>query len=109
VLGVAPSEVLRRVATLLGDFAESTFVTYLYAVLTAEAGLVYANAGHLPALLRRADGTIEQHGEALAQAARRRRRVPREHGGVPVWRCCSTPTGWWRAAAETSPRARNGC
>ena len=67
VLGLAPSDVLRHVSALLETFAEPTFVTCFYAVLRPDEGLVYANAGHLPAVLRRADGTIEQLGEAMAQ------------------------------------------
>jgi serine phosphatase RsbU (regulator of sigma subunit) len=67
LLGLSPSEVLRHVSALLDSVAGSTFVTCFYAVHTPDDGLVYANAGHLPALLLRADGTIEQLGEALAQ------------------------------------------
>ena len=67
LLGLAPSEVLRHVSALLDSFAEPTFVTCFYAVHTAEGELVYANAGHMPALLRGPDGTIEQLGEAMAQ------------------------------------------
>ena len=67
VLGLAPSDVLRHVSALLETFAEPTFVTCFYAVFRPDEGLVYANAGHLPAVLRRADGTIEQLGEAMAQ------------------------------------------
>ncbi|MFR9800956.1 PP2C family protein-serine/threonine phosphatase [Pseudonocardia sp. RS010] len=66
LLGLPPSEVLRHVSALLDGLAEPTFVTCFYAVHTPDDGLVFANAGHLPALLRRADGTIEQLGEALA-------------------------------------------
>lgn len=67
LLGLSPSEVLRHVATLLDGFVESTFVTCFYAVHTAGTCLVYANAGHLPALLFHADGRIDQLGEAVAQ------------------------------------------
>ena len=67
LLGLPPSEVLRHVSALLDSFTDSTFVTCFYAVQTPDDGLIYANAGHLPALLLRADGTIEQLGEALAQ------------------------------------------
>lgn len=67
LLGLAPSEVLRHVSALLDAFADPTFVTCFYAVHTPGDGLVYANAGHLPAVLRHADGTLEQLGEAMAQ------------------------------------------
>jgi serine phosphatase RsbU (regulator of sigma subunit) len=66
VLGLDPAEVLGHVAALLDGFTEPTFVTCFLAVHSGEE-LVYANAGHLPALLLRADGTIEQLGEAAAQ------------------------------------------
>ncbi|MDJ0975547.1 MAG: PP2C family protein-serine/threonine phosphatase [Planctomycetota bacterium] len=37
------------------------FVTFLYAVFDPENGsIVYGNAGHLPPLIRRADGTLEE-------------------------------------------------
>jgi hypothetical protein len=67
LLGLGPSEVLRHVSALLDTFAEPTFVTCFYALHVPGTGLVYSNAGHLPALLRDADGTIEQLGEAMAQ------------------------------------------
>ncbi|GAA4922988.1 GAF domain-containing protein [Actinomycetospora succinea] len=67
LLGLAPSEVLRRVAALLDGFIDSTFVTCFYAVHAPGDELVFANAGHLPALLRHADGTTEQLGDAIAQ------------------------------------------
>jgi hypothetical protein len=66
VLGLGPAEVLGHVAALLDGFTEPTFVTCFLAVHSGEE-LVYANAGHLPALLLRADGTIEQLGEAAAR------------------------------------------
>ena len=66
VLHLGPAEVLGHVAALLDGFTDPTFVTCFYAVHTGQE-LVYANAGHLPALLLRADGAIEQLGEATAQ------------------------------------------
>ena len=67
LLDLAPAEVLRHVSALLLGFTEPTFVTCFFAVHTAAGELVYANAGHLPALLRAPDGTISQLGEAMAQ------------------------------------------
>ena len=67
LLDLAPSEVLRHVSALLAGFTEPTFVTCFFAVHTPAGDLAYANAGHLPALLRGDDGTISQLGEAMAQ------------------------------------------
>uniref|UniRef100_UPI0015F02F0A PP2C family protein-serine/threonine phosphatase n=1 Tax=Pseudonocardia pini TaxID=2758030 RepID=UPI0015F02F0A len=67
LLGLPPTDVLRHASSVLSRFADSTFVTCFYAVHTPGDVLRYANAGHLPAVLRRADGTVEEIGEALAQ------------------------------------------
>ena len=83
LLGLAPSEVLRHVSSLLDAFAEPTFVTCFCAVFTPGAELLYANAGHLPALLRHGDGTIEQLGEALAQPLGVGREFPQRTAAFP--------------------------
>jgi sigma-B regulation protein RsbU (phosphoserine phosphatase) len=67
---------VRYQALLLDDVAETMtsinkivaervtrgmFVTFIYAVVDPASGkVVYANAGHLPPVIRRADGTIEE-------------------------------------------------
>jgi len=67
VLGLPPSRVLHQTSAVLSAFTASTFVTCFYAVHSADGTLRYANAGHLPALLRHVDGTLTEFGEALGQ------------------------------------------
>jgi PAS domain S-box-containing protein len=56
--GAPPAEVLCSLDRLMAATGEERFVTALCAVLDADLGeLVYANAGHVPPLLARADGT----------------------------------------------------
>lgn len=83
LLDLAPSEVLRHVSALLLRFTEPTFVTCFFAVHTAVGELVYANAGHLPALLRDPDGTISQLGEAMAQPLGVGREFPQRTAPFP--------------------------
>jgi phosphoserine phosphatase RsbU/P len=55
--GGSPAEVLRGVnASLRADFPPGRFVTLIYAVLDSQRHIMtFANAGHLPPLLRRGD------------------------------------------------------
>lgn len=57
----AASEIVRRSnEIILEDAGSVSFVTLLYAVVDERARtLTYVNAGHNPAVLRRADGTME--------------------------------------------------
>jgi len=59
--GIGPCDVFRRVnAELAVDNEMMMFVTAFCAVLNIKTGeLEYSNAGHLPPVLRRADGRIE--------------------------------------------------
>ncbi|MEZ0395154.1 MAG: GAF domain-containing protein [Anaerolineales bacterium] len=67
----SPAEALRRVnALILPDNEQEMFVTAFYAVVDLQSGrLTYANAGHNPPLLRRAETTdlasLERTGAAL--------------------------------------------
>jgi sigma-B regulation protein RsbU (phosphoserine phosphatase) len=46
---------------LCGHIAEGRFISFFYCVVDADEGVVtYANAGHFPPILVRADGTIER-------------------------------------------------
>jgi sigma-B regulation protein RsbU (phosphoserine phosphatase) len=48
-------------AVLCGHIAEGRFISFFYCVADAELGtLGYANAGHFPPMLVRADGTVER-------------------------------------------------
>jgi hypothetical protein len=68
LLDLSPGELLRNVSLLAGAMPEPSFVTCFYAVHDpVDSTLVYANAGHLPAVLVAPDGTVEQIGEAMAQ------------------------------------------
>lgn len=59
---VEPAEVLTQLDRVFQD-VDGRFVTLFIGVLDPAAGvLTWANAGHEPALLRRADGTYEQFG-----------------------------------------------
>jgi sigma-B regulation protein RsbU (phosphoserine phosphatase) len=64
-LGLAPEQVVTNVNSFLGNTMEPTrFVTLFYSVIDAARNqLIYANAGHNPALLWRADGKVEWLGE----------------------------------------------
>jgi hypothetical protein len=83
LIGLAPSDVLGQVARLLEVLAEPTFVTCFYAVHTPDGALVFANAGHPPALLRHVDGSIEHVGEAMAQPLGVGRRFPQDSVAFP--------------------------
>ncbi|MEU4248702.1 GAF domain-containing SpoIIE family protein phosphatase [Amycolatopsis sp. NPDC026612] len=84
LLELPPSEVLRNVSELtVGLFGES-FVTCFYAVhRPADGTLVYANAGHLPAILVRPGEAPEQIGEALAQPLGVGSKFPQRTAGFP--------------------------
>jgi phosphoserine phosphatase RsbU/P len=60
--GAAPGSCLEEVnRLLLRDTSSERFVTLFYAVLDAQRGeLSYANGGHNPPLLLRANGTVEE-------------------------------------------------
>lgn len=60
--GLAPAALVTRLNTQVARHAPpSRFVTLVYGVFEPSTGLLtYVNAGHLPPLVRRADGTIER-------------------------------------------------
>lgn len=85
LLDLSPGELLRNVSLLAGAMPEPSFVTCFYAVHDPMDGtLVYANAGHLPAVLIRPDGEIEQIGEAMAQPLGVGSDFPQEQTGFPA-------------------------
>jgi phosphoserine phosphatase RsbU/P len=59
-----PRELCQQVNRILcGHIAEGRFISFFYCVADADLGaLTYANAGHYPPVLVRADGTVERLG-----------------------------------------------
>jgi sigma-B regulation protein RsbU (phosphoserine phosphatase) len=59
---VQPAELCQQVNRILcGNIAEDRFISFFYCIADSEEGsLVYANAGHYPPVLVRADGTVER-------------------------------------------------
>jgi sigma-B regulation protein RsbU (phosphoserine phosphatase) len=55
-----PEELCERVNTILcGHISEGRFISFFYCVVDSEVGsLTYANAGHFPPALIKADGTL---------------------------------------------------
>ncbi len=59
--GHASESVLARASTFLAELHADRFATCLYAQVSLATGAVHAaNAGHLPPLVRHADGTVER-------------------------------------------------
>ena len=58
----APGALCQQVNRILcGNIAEGRFISFFYCITDTEAGtLTYANAGHYPPVLLRADGTCER-------------------------------------------------
>jgi sigma-B regulation protein RsbU (phosphoserine phosphatase) len=58
--GAEPGDALDATADLLGDMGDEVFLTaFVAAIDTADGRVRYANAGHPPAMVVRADGTSE--------------------------------------------------
>ena len=57
-----PAEIAQQVNRILcGHIADGRFITFVYCAIDADEGtLTYANAGHLPPILVRADGNVER-------------------------------------------------
>lgn len=57
-----PAELCQQVNRILcGNIAEGRFISFFYCTLDADFGmLTYANAGHYPPILVRADGSVER-------------------------------------------------
>jgi Stage II sporulation protein E (SpoIIE) len=106
--GHSPAQLLRRLDALMRTTGRTFMATCLCLRLDAAAGrLTYASAGHPPALLRRADGTVDRLTGALAAPLgflSGRRGERRRSGSSPATCSRCTPTAWWSAAAGRSTR-----
>jgi sigma-B regulation protein RsbU (phosphoserine phosphatase) len=71
-----PAELCERVNTILcGHISEGRFISFFYCVVDSEVGsLTYANAGHFPPALIKADGTLDSTDERRTRARRPPRR-----------------------------------
>lgn len=59
-LDIPPAEIITRVNQFLCErSAEERYATMFYTVLEADGKLEYVNAGHVPALILRVDGSLE--------------------------------------------------
>ena len=59
-LDIPPAEIINRVNQFLCErSAEERYATMFYTVLEPRGHLEYVNAGHVPALIRRVDGSLE--------------------------------------------------
>ncbi|MFZ0637298.1 MAG: SpoIIE family protein phosphatase [Candidatus Acidiferrales bacterium] len=59
-LDIAPTEIVSRVNYFLCErTVEERYATMFYAVLTSSGSIEYVNAGHVPALIRRHDASLE--------------------------------------------------
>ncbi|MEN3302341.1 GAF domain-containing SpoIIE family protein phosphatase [Pseudonocardia sp.] len=83
LLELPPTEVLRNVSQLAAGLPDPSFVTCFYAVHAPDGSLTYANAGHLPAILRHPGGRLEQIGEAMAQPLGIGREFPEQRTDFP--------------------------
>ncbi len=88
-LDLPPADVLEHLDGVVRDLGEDQIVTCVYAVYDPhEQVLTYANAGHLPPLVRRPDGTVQRLDDAdgpplgTAVGSLVERRVALEPGSV---------------------------
>ena len=68
-----PAELCQQVNRILcGNIAEGRFISFFYCIARHRpaASLTYANAGHYPPMLVRADGSVERLGDRRARARR---------------------------------------
>ncbi|MCW2608666.1 MAG: histidine kinase [Frankiales bacterium] len=64
-LDLPPADVLEHLDGVVRDLGEDQIVTCVYAVYEPhDQALTYANAGHLPPLVRRPDGTVQRLADA---------------------------------------------
>ena len=108
-LDLPPHEVLQLLDGLAAEIDANQIATCVYAVHDPNEGrLVYASAGHLPILVRDADGTVLPRRRAHRPAARHRRldaHLGLRSRSAPAPPPSSTPTAWSSAGTRTSTRA----
>ena len=92
-----PAELCQQVNRILcGHIAEGRFISFFYCIIDSDdATLTFANAGHYPPILIRADGTVERLGTGRRGprgiSGRHLRPGPRRRS-VPAIGSSSTPT-----------------
>ena len=109
-LDLPPADLLESLDGLVRELGEDQIVTCIYAVFDpADRVLRFANAGHLPPIVRdarrRAAGWSGR-GEP-APGRRPLQPAPSTRSNLDLGRhaWCSTPTAWWSAGARTSTPA----
>lgn len=106
LLDLPPSDVLHNVSQLARTTPGAKFITCLYAVHDPiDDTLTYANAGHLPAVLIAADGSIRQIAEALGMPLGVGEQYPQEQTPFPPGMRLAIHR---RAGGEPGARARRG-
>ncbi len=108
-----PAALLEAADQLMARDAPEQFVTAAAVLIDPDAGtLGVCNAGHVPLVLVRPDGTADAGRARRGRAARRAPPAAAAHRARSPWSraawSCWSPTGSWSRATATSTRASSG-